>query len=59
MPGLKLETLLSIIDFLYLGEAIVLQENLESFLVLADELKLKGLTENKQSTTVEVMEAYL
>ena len=55
MPGLKLETLLSIIDFLYLGEANVLQENLESFLALAEELKLKGLTGNKHSTTVEVM----
>ena len=44
--GLKSETLLSIVDFLYLGEAIVLQENLESFLALAEELKLKGLTGN-------------
>ena len=48
MRGLKSETLLSIVDFLYLGEANVLQENLESFLALAEELKLKGLNETDQ-----------
>ena len=35
--------LLPILDFLYKGEARVLSENLESFLVFADELKMKGL----------------
>ena len=31
------------VDFLYCGEANVPQENLDSFLALAEELKLKGL----------------
>ena len=44
MRGLKSEDLLAIIDFLYFGEANVLQENLDSFLSLAEELRLKGLT---------------
>ena len=43
MRGTKSEDLLAIIDFLYLGEANVLQENLDSFLAIAEELQLKGL----------------
>ena len=44
MRGVKFEDLVAIIDFLYCGEAKVCQENLDAFLALADELKLKGLT---------------
>ena len=44
MRGLKSEDLSAMIDFLYSGEANVLQDNLNSFLALADELQLKGLT---------------
>ena len=36
--------MLAIVDFLYCGEANVYQENLDSFLAIAEELKLKGLT---------------
>ena len=43
MRGVKSENLLAIVDFLYCGEANVDQENLESFLVIAEELQLKGL----------------
>ena len=43
MRALKSEDLVAIIDFLYFGEAKVFQENLDSFLALAEELKLKGL----------------
>ena len=43
MRGMKFEDLLAIIDFLYCGEANVFQENLDSFLAIAEELKLKGL----------------
>ena len=46
MRGLNSEDLLAIIDFIYFGEAKVLQKNLESFLSLADDLRLKGLAEN-------------
>ena len=44
MRGLKSEDLSSIIEFLYCGEANVYQENLDSFLAIAEELQLKGLT---------------
>merc|ERR1719319_144772 len=43
MRGLKSEDLVAMIDFLYLGEADVYQENLDSFLAMAEELQLKGL----------------
>ena len=43
MRGIKSENLLAIVDFLYCGEANVFQENLDSFLAMAEELKLKGL----------------
>ena len=41
MRGVK--DLLAIMDFLYCGEADVFQENLDSFLAIAEELQLKGL----------------
>ena len=44
MKGIKFEDLLAIVDFLYCGEANVYQENLDSFLCIAEDLKLKGLT---------------
>ena len=44
MRGVSSDDLDAIINFLYCGEANVLQENLDSFLALAEEFKLKGLT---------------
>ena len=46
MRALKSEDLIAMVDFLYFGEANVFQENLDSFLALAGELKLKGLNTN-------------
>ena len=43
MRGVKLDDLLAIVDFLYRGEANVFQENLDSFLAIAEELQLRGL----------------
>ena len=43
MRGMLFENLAAMVDFLYFGEARVRQENLESFLAIAGELKLKGL----------------
>ena len=43
MRGLKSEDLVAMIDILYFGEANVYQENLDSFLAVAEELQLKGL----------------
>ena len=52
--GFKSEDLASILDFLYSGEATVCQENLASFLAIAGELELKGLT---LSDMMQVQEA--
>jgi len=43
MRGLKSEDLVAMVDFLYIGEAKIYQENLDSFLAVAEELQLKGL----------------
>ena len=44
MKGLKASDLMAIVDFIYLGEANIFQEDLDGFLALAEELQLKGLT---------------
>ena len=43
MIYVKSEDLVAVIDFLYYGEANIYQENLDTFLNIAEELKLKGL----------------
>ena len=43
MRGVKYDDLISMVDFLYNGEANIFQENLDSFLAMAEELRLKGL----------------
>ena len=47
MRGVKSEDLSAVVDFLYRGEANVYQDNLDSFLAIAEELKLKGLMGGK------------
>ena len=49
LKGFQSQDLLAILDFLYFGEAKVFQENLDSFLAIAEELKLKGLEEKEKS----------
>ena len=53
MRGLKSADLVAIVDFLYFGETNVLQENLDSFLALAEELRLKGLIGAENSSEAE------
>ena len=53
MRGVRSETLVAMVDFFYHGEAKVYQENLDSFLVLAEELQLKGLSGNEIEKEVE------
>ena len=50
------QDLLAILDFLYFGEANVYQENMDSFLAIAEELKLKGLTGQTSSELMEEQE---
>ena len=47
MKGVKTDDLTAIVDFLYFGEANVYQENLDSFLAIAEELQIKGLVGSK------------
>ena len=53
MRGLKSEDLIAMVDFLYYGEANVYQENLDSFLAVAEELQLKGLMGSNTDTQPE------
>ena len=43
LRGVKVDNLSAIVDFLYSGEANIDQENLNSFLSIAEDLQLKGL----------------
>ena len=53
MKGMKSSCLTAIIDFLYLGETNIFQEELDSFLALAEELQLKGLEGNSEEKVPE------
>ena len=44
MKGIRFVDLTAMIDFLYSGEANIFQDDLDAFLALAEELRLKGLT---------------
>ena len=46
MREVVFEDLASILDFLYFGEANVCQDNLDSFLSVAEQLKISGLMGN-------------
>merc|ERR1712055_194362 len=60
MRGMKAEDLVGIVDFLYFGEVNIVQDNLDNFLVLAEEMQLKGLTrENDVSEPEPVAEQIL
>ena len=47
MKGISLTNLTCVLDFMYHGEVNVAQDDLNSFLAVAEELKVKGLTQKK------------
>ena len=49
MRGLKSKDLAPMLDFFYHGEANILQDDLDSFLALAEEFQIKGLTGTSHS----------
>ena len=54
MRGIKSVDMVAMVDFLYYGEANVCQEDLDSFLAIAEELQLKGLQRsNDENQTSE------
>ena len=48
LRGVSLQELLAVLTFMYHGEVNVAQEELNSFLALAEELQVKGLTQGSQ-----------
>jgi len=51
LKGVKFTDLQSVLSFMYHGEVNVAQEELNSFLAVAEELKIKGLTQNGSKET--------
>jgi len=49
LKGVKYKELLSVLNFMYMGEVNVAQEELNSFLAVAEDLRVKGLTQNNSS----------
>jgi len=47
LKGVKYSDIQSVLNFMYHGEVNVAQENLNSFLAVAEDLKVKGLTQNQ------------
>jgi len=59
LKGVKYTDLQSVLNFMYHGEVNVAQEELNSFLAVAEELRVKGLTQNNQSAaTNRIKENY-
>ena len=56
LKGFQSKDFVSIMDFLYFGEANVYQEDLDSFLALAEEIQLKGLTGQTSCDLTEEIE---
>ena len=54
MRGVRPDNLMAMVEFFYHGEAKVYPENFDSFLVLAKELQLKGLSGNQTEKEAEV-----
>ena len=55
MRGIRSSELTAMIDFIYLGEASIFQEQLESFLALAEELELNGLAGSTEQAASEYL----
>jgi len=51
LKGVKFADLVAVLNFMYHGEVNVAQEELNTFLGIAEELKVKGLTSNGPSKT--------
>ena len=54
MKGIKAMDMEAILDFIYKGEATVLKENLETFMALAEELEMNGLSKRNSEVVEDV-----
>ena len=50
LKGIKFSDLQSVLNFMYHGEVNIAQEELNSFLAVAEELRVKGLTQNQSQS---------
>jgi len=50
LKGVKYQELLSVLNFMYQGEVNVAQEELNSFLAVAEDLRVKGLTQSNSGS---------
>jgi len=50
LKGVKYKDILSVLNFMYMGEVNVAQDELNSFLSVAEDLKVKGLTQNNSNS---------
>jgi len=53
LKGVKYTDLQSVLNFMYHGEVNVAQEELNSFLAVAEDLRVKGLTQNQSAGTTK------
>ena len=56
LKGFQSKDFALILDFLYFGEANVCQEDLDSFLTIAEDIKLKGLSGQTSSNVIDEQE---
>jgi len=55
LKGVRYGDLVSILNFMYQGEVNVAQEELNSFLALAEDLKIKGLTQTNSNSKRDIL----
>jgi len=55
LKGVKYSELMSVLNFMYMGEVNVAQEELNSFLSVAEDLRVKGLTQNNSDSSTKVL----
>jgi len=58
LKGVKYTDLQSVLNFMYHGEVNVAQEELNSFLAVAEDLRVKGLTQNQSGPSARTKETY-
>ena len=56
MKGVKSSDLSSLLQFMYHGEVNVAQRDLQSFLAAAEELKINGLTQEKENHDIKMVD---
>ena len=59
LSGVRSDILVSVLDFIYRSEAIFFQGDIENFLAVAEELKLKGLTNRTEFYQKDLTDLHL